>query len=199
MRRIGSKVATALSEMMQLKPRPLWTRLDAESLRDAVLAVSGELDLAPGGGYVPIRTDDAGQIILDETKPGARRRSLYLQQRRTQPLGWLQVFDGPQPNPVCIQRNPATVALQSLSLLNSDFIRRHSRAFAERLRGAGLGLDQAFEMAWSRPPTREERSAAERFLATQAVLYSSQADAELRAWTDFCQMLFAANPFLYVD
>ena len=178
--------------------RPL-RRLDAESSRDAVLAVSGELDRAPGGGYVPIRTDDAGQIILDETKPGARRRSLYLQQRRTQPVGWLQVFDGPQPNPVCIQRNPATVALQSLSLLNSDFIRRHSRAFAERLHGAGLGLDQAFELAWSRPPTREERSAAERFLAKQVAHYDGQADAELRAWTDFCQMLFAANPFLYVE
>ena len=174
-------------------------RLDAESSRDAVLAVSGELDLAPGGSYVPIRTDDAGQIILDETKPGARRRSLYLQQRRTQPLGWLQVFDGPQPNPVCIQRNPATVALQSLSLLNSDFIRRHSRAFAERLHRAGLGLDQAFELAWSRTPTGEERSAAERFLAKQVAHYSGQTDAELRAWTDFSQMLFAANPFLYVE
>jgi hypothetical protein len=174
-------------------------RLDAESSRDAVLAVSGELDLAPGGGYVPIRTDDAGQIILDETKPGARRRSLYLQQRRTQPVGWLQVFDGPQPNPVCIQRNPATVALQSLSLLNSDFIRRHSRAFAERLHGAGLGLDQAFELAWSRPPTAGERTAAERFLAKQVTHYDGQADAEMRAWTDFCQMLFAANPFLYVE
>jgi hypothetical protein len=174
-------------------------RLDAESSRDAVLAVSGELDLAPGGGYVPIRTDDAGQIILDETKPGARRRSLYLQQRRTQPVGWLQVFDGPQPNPVCIQRNPATVALQSLSLLNSDFIRRHSRAFAERIHGAGLGLDQAFELAWSRPPTAGERTAAERFLAKQVAHYDGQADAELRTWTDFCQMLFAANPFLHVE
>ncbi len=174
-------------------------RLDAEATRDAVLAVSGELDLAPGGSYVPIRTDEAGQIILDESKSGARRRSLYLQQRRTQPVGWLQVFDGPQPNPVCIQRNPATVALQSLSLLNSDFIRRHSRAFAKRLHDAGLGLDQAFELAWSRPPTAEERTAAERFLANQVVQYSGQADTELRAWTDFCQMLFAANPFLYVE
>jgi hypothetical protein len=114
-------------------------------------------------------------------------------------VGWLQVFDGPQPNPVCIQRNPATVALQSLSLLNSDFIRRHSRAFAERLHGAGLGLDQAFELAWSRPPTAGERTAAERFLAKQVTHYDGQADAEMRAWTDFCQMLFAANPFLYVE
>jgi hypothetical protein len=174
-------------------------RLDAEASRDAVLAVSGELDGATGGRYVPIKADAAGQIVLDEAGAGARRRSLYLQQRRTQPLGWTQVFDGPQPNPVCIQRVQATVALQSLSMLNSDFIRRHSRAFAERLRNAGGSLDDAFELAWSRPPAPDERAAAERFLATQTAHYAAQPDAEQRAWTDFCQMLLASNQFLYVE
>ncbi|HRI11660.1 MAG TPA: DUF1549 and DUF1553 domain-containing protein [Verrucomicrobiota bacterium] len=174
-------------------------RLDAEASRDAILAVSGELDWTSGGHYVPIKTDEAGQIVVDETRPDSRRRSLYLQQRRTQPVAWLQVFDGPQPNPVCIQRNQATVALQSLSMLNSDFIRRHSRAFAERLHASGHGIDQAFELAWSRPPVEEERAAAERFLATQSTHYSGQSDANLRAWSDLCQMLLASNQFLYVE
>ncbi len=174
-------------------------RLDAETSRDAVLAVSGELDLRPHAGYVPVRTDGAGQIVLDEDSPDARRRSLYLQQRRTQPLAWLQVFDGPEPNPVCIQRNPATVPLQSLALLNSEFIRRHSRAFAGRVLQEGGDVGRAFEWAWSRPPTDDERAAAGRFLAGQTAHYAGRPDAERCAWTDFCQTLLAANPFLYAD
>jgi hypothetical protein len=186
--------------------------LDAESLRDAYLSVSGELDLRIGGPYTPVKADAEGQIIVDESAEGSKRRSLYLQQRRTQPVAMLQVFDGPAHNPVCVQRVASTVALQSLAQLNSDFVRARSRAFARRVlqerkidgespesaRQEGV-LNRAFELAWGRPPTDSERTPAERFLVQQGAVYDGQADAREKVWTDFCQLLLAGNQFLYVE
>jgi hypothetical protein len=161
-------------------------RLDAESLRDAMLLVSGELDLTSGGPYVPTKTDKQGQVIIDEKHSGAFRRSLYLQQRRTAPVNFLSTFDGPNHNPVCVQRVSSTVALQSLSLLNSEFVHLRARAFAKRVMGSaafnplqsaddearrsGLKstLHYAFELAYSRAPTNDELSAAEDFIREQA-------------------------------
>ena len=192
-------------------------RLDAESLRDAMLAVSGELDLKAGGSYVPTKTDKQGQVIIDEKQAGAFRRSIYLQQRRTAPVNFLSTFDGPAHNPVCVQRVSSTVALQSLSLLNSEFVHLRARAFARRVLGGAAAralesagekarqdavkpaLLDAFELAYDRPPTAAELSAAEDFLREQKTIYQGQADADLRVWTDLCQMLLASNAFLYVD
>lgn len=185
--------------------RLLWhypmRRLDAEGIRDSMLAVSGELDSRVGGPYSPIQVDAVGQVQANESTPGARRRSLYLQQRRTQPLNWLEVFDGPQPNPVCIQRNPSTVVLQSLSLLNSDFARRRSLTLARRiLTDAGGGVAQrmatAFEWTTGRLPTEAERAAAIAFLDSQALRASTD---ELGTWAGLCQMLLAGNAALYVE
>jgi hypothetical protein len=179
-------------------------RLDAESLRDAMLAVSGELDLRVGGAYVGTTTDKQGQVVLEEKKPGAVRRSIYLQQRRTSPVDFLATFDGPAHNPVCVQRVSSTVALQSLSLLNSEFVHLRARAFAKRLLGSCAGdpstmADKAFELAYSRPASNPELTAAREFLGTQSAIYKDEPDAQVRVWTDFCQMLLASNTFLYVD
>jgi hypothetical protein len=185
-------------------------RLDAEEVRDAMLAVSGELDLVVGGPAVPTQATGDGEITIDEGRPDAHRRSLYLQHRRTHPVDLLATFDGPAFNPVCIQRMNSTVALQSLSLLNSDFVRRRAKAFAHRVAVEGVGdpagrsptsrrVEVAFEMALGRPPTHPELDAAGEFLGMQSKAYAGQSDAADRGWTDFCQMLMAANPFLYVD
>jgi hypothetical protein len=192
-------------------------RLDAESLRDAMLAVSGELDLTVGGPYVPTKTDKQGQVIIDEKQSGAWRRSIYLQQRRTHPVDFLSTFDGPAHNPVCVQRVSSTVALQSLSLLNSEFVHLRARAFAKRVMGSPAfkplqssdkethrsGLKPAllytFELAYNRAPTNDELSAAEDFVGEQSAIYKDQSDADVRVWTDLCQMLLASNAFLYVD
>jgi len=111
----------------------------------------------------------------------------------------------------------STVALQSLSLLNSDFVRARARAFARRiLRSADLSplqvehsdarrkelspaLDLAFELAYCRPPSGVELTAAQSFLQTQAAAYTERPDAVECVWTDLCQMLLASNQFLYVD
>jgi uncharacterized protein DUF1553/uncharacterized protein DUF1549 len=179
-------------------------RLDAESVRDAILFTCGELDLEVGGSYVPTKANSDSQVVVDEAIAGAKRRSLYLQQRRTQPLTMLDVFDTARMNPNCTRRNPSTVSLQSLALLNSDFIRSRSRAFAQRLEkecGADnqRRLERTFLLALGRKPDPTERSAAEEFLQSQATHYAVKPDKAERVWTDFCQMVLAGNAFLYVE
>lgn len=179
-------------------------RLDAESVRDAIRFTSGELNLEIGGPYVPTKANSDSQVVVDEANAGAKRRSLYLQQRRTQPLTMLQIFDTAQMNPNCTRRNPSTASLQSLALLNSDFIRTRSHAFAQRLEkecGADskLRLDRAFLLALGRKPTPAELSAAREFLQSQTTLYADKPDHDQRVWTDFCQMVLAGNAFLNVE
>jgi hypothetical protein len=187
--------------------RLLWRyplrRLDAEAVRDAMLAVSGELDRRAFGPYVPTRRTEEGSVV-EAQADGARRRSVYLQQRRTQVLTMLELFDAPALVTNCTARNTSTVPLQSLALLNSDFARARARTFARRLEAeSGPGADKrvalAFRLAWGRDPTAAERSASRRFVAAQQTLYGKDKDSAGRAWTDFCQMLLAANAFLYVE
>ena len=117
--------------------RLLWrfrvTRLDAEALRDAMLAASGGLDRSFGGPYVPTVRDDTGEVLVKSVRRGANRRSLYLQQRRTQTLSLLTVFDAPSITVNCVQRPASTMPLQSLGLLNSQFVVAQAERFAERL------------------------------------------------------------------
>lgn len=93
-------------------------RLDAEVIRDSILAVSGRLNPTLGGPPLPVKADDAGQII--EAEPAARR-SLYVQVRRSQPLAMLTAFDAPVMETNCTARTLSNSAPQSLLLMNSRF------------------------------------------------------------------------------
>jgi hypothetical protein len=188
--------------------RLLWRyplrRLDAESVRDAMLDVSGELDSRLGDPYVPTRRTAEGSVEVEEKHPEARRRSVYLQQRRTQVTTLLELFDAPRLALNCSVRTPSTVPLQALALLNSDFALARARALASRLdrearRDAGRRIELACRLAWGREPAESESVAAQRFLKSQQALYAGEKDAEQRAWTDFCQMVLAGNAFLYVE
>ncbi|MBN9518298.1 DUF1553 domain-containing protein [bacterium] len=178
-------------------------RLDAEAVRDAMLYVSGELDATAGGPYVPSRRTPEGSVEVTEKTPGALRRSLYLQQRRTQVVTFLQLFDAPAITTTCGKRTPSTVPLQSLTLLNSEFARARAKAFAARLaREAGddaARLALAFRLAAGRPPGPDERAACDGFLTKQREAYAGRPDAAARAWADLGQMIFASNTFLYVE
>src|SRR5262249_19141220 len=156
-------------------------RLDAEAIRDAMLLVAGELDPRPGGPYVPTKRAKDGSVSIDEAVAGAHRRSVYLQQRRTQVATLLELFDAPVISTTCSLRNTATVPLQSLALLNSDFARTRAQAFAERLqREANPGdeerLSLAYRVSCGREPRTEELAACRRFLAARREL--SAADPE---------------------
>lgn len=179
-------------------------RLDAEAIRDAMLFVSGELDLTLGGPYVPTTRNGSGEVLVGESSSGANRRSLYLQQKRTQVLSQLNLFDAPTLVFNCSQRTSSTMPLQSLTLLNSEFAVNRGKQFATRLdREAGEDVARrvthAFELATSRGPSPDELTAALSFVDEQAKEYGGADEARPRAWTDFCQMLLASNLFLYVE
>jgi len=179
-------------------------RLDAESIRDSILAVSGELDHAMGGPYVATQRMKSGGVAVPESAEGAHRRSIYLRRRRTQVPDILSVFDAPKIVFSCTQRNVSTTSLQSLALLNSQFSTLRARQFAERLKRASDNtpkskLQRAYWLAFARPPTPLELQAGQRFLAAQSAISQTGNDAETRVWSDYCQMLISTNEFLYVE
>jgi hypothetical protein len=177
-------------------------RLDAEAVREAMLSVSGELDPKAGGPFVPSKRTPEGVVEVAESAAGAKRRSIYLQQRRTQVVTFLQLFDAPAIVSTCGKRSPSTVPLQSLALLNSEFARLRARAFATRLlreAEADVRLMLAFRISCGRLPNEDERTACEKFLEKQRPVYAQEKDPAARAWTDLCQMLLASNAFLYVE
>ena len=177
-------------------------RLDAEAVRDSSLFVAGELDAKAGGPYVASSRTPEGAVEVPTSTDGARRRSVYMQQRRTQVVTLLQLFDAPAIVGTCGKRTTSTIPLQSLSLLNSTFSRQRAQAFARRLvrdGGAEKRLDLAFRLACGRPARDTERAACLRFLEKQAAVYAKEKDSDERAWTDLCQMILASNAFLYVE
>jgi hypothetical protein len=188
--------------------RLLWRfplrRLDAEAVRDSMLAVAGELDHRMAGPYVPTQRTGQGDVVVDEKHDGAHRGSVYLQQRRTQVATLLELFDAPSIATNCSARTTSTVPLQSLALLNSEFARARAAALARRLaQEAGTDTDRrlttAFRLIAGRAPTAAETDAARRFIAAQMKVYSPDAAAVEHTWTDLCQMLLASNAFLYVE
>lgn len=179
-------------------------RLDAESIRDGMLSVSGELDRRMFGPYAPTQRNSAAEVVVSESQLGARRRSIYLQQRRTQTLSMLSLFDAPSVTFNCVQRPVTTMPLQSLSLLNSDFAAARARQFAQRLdREASADprrrIRRAFELATGSVASNDDLREALHFVEEQTRAYEPTTDAASRAWIDFCQMLLATNACLYVE
>jgi hypothetical protein len=165
-------------------------RLEAEVIRDSLLAVSGELDRAIGG---PGSADEK-----------SLRRSVYLFQKRHQPPAMPGLFDGP--NAVlesCPQRHISTAPLQALYLLNNDFSVQRARAFARRLTAlAGddreRQVETAFVLAFGRPPTADDRAAAARFFKNFPATDTPPGEPAA-GLVHFCQALLNANEFVYLD
>lgn len=179
-------------------------RLDAEAIRDGMLAISGELDPHGGGPYIATTRDGNGTVVVDESLAGAHRRSIYLQQRRTQVPDMLQVFDAPSIVFSCPVRTPTTVPLQSLNLLNSSFVRLRSKALANRAAAVGGAevderIRSAFLLVAGRAPAANELTAARKFVLEQPTKYHDRPDAKELAWADFCHTLLASNLFIYVE
>lgn len=107
--------------------RPV-VRLEAETLRDCMLAAAGSLDRTVFGTPVDIKTDDSGQVIVDDQT----RRSLYVKVRRSQPVAMLQAFDAPVMETNCESRPLSTAATQSLILMNGEFTLKQSARLADR-------------------------------------------------------------------
>lgn len=197
-------------------------RLDAESIRDRVLATNGTLASRMYGPPVPVRADETGQIVADSDES---RRTVYVQARRSQPVALLQAFDAPIMETNCDCRRPSTAATQALMLLNGDFALRHARRFAERVRREAEStvvpaeaprlserlasrpwaaeITRAWQLAYGRLPEPTEWNDAASYLDQQlaqlATVELKEGDPPLYALAGLCQVLMSSNEFLYVD
>jgi hypothetical protein len=173
--------------------------LDADALRDSILSVAGVLNLKMGGvGVIPPLTREEilaarmPQLWPANPDPAEhRRRSIYLQMKRSLTLPMLQIFDAPDTATSCSRRETSTVAPQALALMNSEFTSEQAKHFADRIReDAGDDPDAAIEAGWKiafgRPPTPDQR---------ETVLDYLQRNSLER----LCLLLFNTNEFLYVD
>mgnify|MGYP002623596023 CR=1 FL=1 len=198
----------------QLDPenRLLWRanrrRLEAEAIRDAMLAVSGRLIQKRGGPTLPL--DHPGNLstaLTGSLRPNAkfseeltRRRSIYQPQKRKSPfdaLGILAVLDLPDLNEETGRRAVTTVPTQALSLMSSPFVRQCAKALAKRCLDssveAGARVKTLFQLAYGRPPSRTEES------ESLAFLRDLRSDSESESWSRLCQALLISNEFLFRD
>jgi hypothetical protein len=179
--------------------RLLWRktplRLEAETLRDAMLAVAGELNPTMGGpGYQDFKTftfNSQFYEMLDPEGFAFNRRTVYRTWVRSGRSDFLDVFDCPDPSTTSPKRAVTTTPLQALSLLNNSFLLRMSDRFAARLvddagDDAARQVRRAYELAFGRPAAADEVSRATRFVADHG-------------WPALCRVLFNANEFLYVE
>ena len=174
-------------------------RLEAEEIRDAMLAVAGRLNRKAGGPSVVVPVDgDLVKLLYDPAQwtvtPDARehdRRGVYLLAKRNLRLPFMETFDRPDLQTSCPRRESSTHALQALELLNGKTANRLAAALAERLRREagedhGRQIEHAYLLAAGRPPTAREKAVALRFLDQHPL-------------SEFALAVLNLNAFLYLN
>ncbi len=186
-------------------------RLEAEAMRDAVLAVSGQLNRRLGGPPTPLVSRPDGLVLVSPADPAAAsRRSVYIFARRNYPVGLLDVFDFPIMALNCTRRPTTATPLQSLAALNSEFVQDQAVAFAARVRSEigvsashAAQVERVFLLAFSRGPSPAESrlcvDSLERQTAAHLGEKASPQQAGVRALEGLCHMLLCANEFLYIE
>ena len=195
--------------------RMLRRRLDAEGVRDAMLAASGELNsrMEGPGVLAPIEKEvedlifteaEAVDLWPEDRNPAEHlRRSLYLFRKRNVRYPLFDAFDAPDTQSACPRRATSTHALQALALLNSEFAAARARALAGRiLREGGSDGDRRIERAYglvlAREPTQEEVVRARRFLQVQTELVHKE-KRDLKGSACDCQGVDPAEAAAWVD
>jgi mono/diheme cytochrome c family protein len=178
-------------------------RLDAEQIRDSILAFSGELDLSPGGRH------SFGHHLtyfyrqhepFQESYP-TNRRSVYMMQQRIQKNPYLDLFDGPDGNVSLAERNATTTTLQALFLMNSEFMHEQSSVLARRLIAEADGTSErvqwAYQLIFGRAATSSEVDRAEAYFAR--IQKPRGPSSESEAWSGYLRTMLSGNEFLYVE
>jgi hypothetical protein len=172
-------------------------RLDAETVRDSILAAGGGINLTIGGPAVfpPLPKEILSSVSFgiwkkEDDGPDVWRRSVYVYRRRGLVFPLFQVFDLPEQNITAGARNVSTVPTQALTLLNDPFVLRQAQLFADRVKkDAGddplKQIDLAYRIALTRPPTQTELTVARDSMRTSSVL-------------DLTHVLFNLNEFVYM-
>ena len=176
-------------------------RLEAEMIRDALLAVSGRLDLTLGGSLVTWKNDE--YVPKDFTSTSSFRRSIYLPVVRGRVFDLLAIFDTANPSVSTARRIPTVVTHQALYFLNSPLVIDAAQSFAKSLLTSidpaqpnpSNQVTQAYERAFARLPTPHETQQAIQFINTLST--KNIPDAQLAAWSAWCQVLFASSEFIY--
>lgn len=210
-------------------------RIEAESLRDAMLSVAGKLNEKPGGAPVPVMFNEEGQSVIgiDTTDTAGRpsgkviamngedfRRSVYVQARRSRPLGILETFDAPSMMEAnCNERPNTTVSPQSLLLMNNGSMREFAQYFALRLQRESpddpeAQARRALRLCFARIPSESEVLESVEFVKAQTEFYKAHpapleyavgppsktnAEPALLGLAALCHVLMSGNEFLYVD
>lgn len=176
--------------------RYLWRwsprRLEAEAIRDSMLAISGKLDrklYGPG--------------TLDEGHP---RRSIYFMVKRSRLIPMMTLFDSPEPLVSVGERPATTIAPQALAFINNPHVRGWAKALGAQLassaeKSAADAVKQGYWIALSREPDAEELSASTAFIDAQLASYTktSPANARALALADFAQVLLSLNETIYIE
>ncbi len=217
--------SAANEKAMQVDPAGalLWRyrprRLEAEALRDAVLAVSGQLNLKAGGPSVFPKI--SREVLETQSVPGngwnssepaeTQRRSVYVFVKRTLIVPELDVLDFPATEESCAQRIVSTVAPQALTLLNGEFMHEQAAAMAARLiretgRDDHARIERAYMLAFGRQPGEQERAAVLEFLDRQrGQIVADSPEGETVKSIDFkslaamCLVLLNTNEFAYLQ
>ena len=162
-------------------------RLEAEAIRDTLLAVSGRLETTQFGP--PVGTGDRA------------RRSIYMGVRRNSLSPFLEIFDAPKPFTTLGRRDATNVPAQSLALLNDPFVIEAAKSWAEQLlrqtpqADAAARIQLLFETAFARPASADELAKSRAYLTA---LGASADASDPRMWQDFIQSLFNLKEFIYV-
>lgn len=215
--RINNQAAVKIDPGNRLLWRQNLRRLEAEVIRDSILAVNGRLNLKAGGAS--IFPELSKEVLATQSRPGRgwnqssqeeqARRSVYIYIKRTLTVPLLDSFDQPTPDQPTPLRATTTIAPQALILLNSHFMDKNATAFAERLvKEAGPEARRqvalAYNLALLRQPDKREEEIALRFLEEQQKEFASldpdtPKATEKRALVAMCRLLFNLNEFVYLD
>jgi hypothetical protein len=202
-------------------------RLDAETLRDSMLAATGTLVNASYGPPSGIGRDPQGRVItgidkgtitthkVDPAGADDFRRSIYVQVRRSKPVTVLDTFDAPTMSPNCEMRSQTTVAPQSLLLMNDTFVLDSSRRLADRVTAEAPNdrakqLQRVWSLLYSKPATDADIAKCLNYLDEQTkALTQYHHDIQhakgvvpnppQEAMASLCQILCSSNRFLYVE
>jgi hypothetical protein len=170
-------------------------RLDAESIRDTLLVLGGNLDRTSGEAhpFPPQKDWDFTQHKPFKAVFDTNRRSVYLMTQRIQRHPFLAIFDGPDTGASTASRATSTTTLQALYFLNEEFVHQQAGKLASRIRESAASdaerIDRAYKLLFARPATDEEKSLGLDYL-------QKPGDA---GWESYLRALLRTNEFIYLN
>jgi hypothetical protein len=207
--------SSAPAELLMKDPANVWLgrfprrRLDAEALRDALLAVGGNLDRSRPSvhPFPPIQSWGWTQHAPFKQVYPSNHRSVYLMTQRFQKHPFLALFDGPDTNVSTGRRTESLLPLQALYLMNDPFVRAQAEGFARRLlehsADSAERIAWAHRVAWGRPAAVSDVERGVDYVSryTEELRHAGTPGerVEIEAWTSYARVMLTASEFVFVD